>query len=114
VDHDCDHHSGAGRGITYGAGYFVATFGWGKPGSIRRSRNGTDWENTLEGKTFAGVVFGGDRFVAGERPPQASTDGASTWTPGGSLDSMVWNVRRTGFAAFDGGRFFLAFESSGV
>jgi hypothetical protein len=112
--HDCDHHAGAGRGITFGAGYFVATFGWGKPGSIRRSRNGTDWENTLEGKTFAGIVFGNDRFVAGERPPQASADGAATWTPGGSPDSPAWNVRRTGFAAFDGGRFFLAFESSGV
>ena len=114
VDHDCDHHSGAGRGITYGAGYFVTTFGWGKPGSIRRSRNGTDWETTLEGKTFAGIVFGADRFVAGERPPQASTDSGGTWTAGGSPDSMVWNVRRTGFAAHDGGRFFLAFEGGGM
>ncbi|HRI67830.1 MAG TPA: hypothetical protein PK156_26515 [Polyangium sp.] len=114
ANHDCDHNPGAGRGITYGAGYFVATFGWGQPGAIRRSRNGTDWENTLVGKTFAGVVFGNDRFLAGERPPQFSTDNAGMWTPGGDPDSMVWNVRRTGFAPHDGGRFFLAFESGGT
>jgi len=114
ADHDCDHHPGAGRGITYGNGYFVTTFGWGKPGSIRRSRNGSDWENTLEGKTFAGVVFGNGIFLAGERPAQGSSDDGKTWTPGGDPDSAVWNVRRTGFAAHDTGRFFLAFESGGV
>lgn len=111
--HDCDHHSGAGRGITFGAGYFVATFGWGKPGSIRRSRNGTDWANTLEGKTFAGIVYGNGKFLAGERPPQVSSDDATTWTPGGNPDSAQWNARRTGFAPHAGGRFFLAFESGG-
>ncbi len=112
---DCDHHSGAGRGITYGDGFFLATFGWGKPGSIRRSKNGVDWENVLEGKTFAGIVFGGDGvFLAGERPPQVSSNGGSMWAAGGDPDSAVWNARRTGFAPHDGGRFLLAFESGGV
>lgn len=111
---DCDHHPGAGRGIAFGDGYFVATFGWGKPGSIRRSKNGVDWTNVLEGKTFAGVVHGDAGFLAGERPPQVSTDIGATWTAGGDPDSMVWNVRRTGYAAFDTGRYLLAFESSGA
>jgi len=112
---DCDHHPGAGRGITYGDGFFVATFGWGKPGSIRRSEDGVDWQNVLEGKTFAGVVFGGKgTLLAGERPPQVSTDFGATWAPGGDPDSMVWNVRRTGFTPYDVGRFLLAFESSGA
>jgi hypothetical protein len=110
---DCDHHTGAGRGITYGNGYFVATFGWGKPGSLRRSKNGAQWENTLEGKTFAGIVFGDGMFLAGERPPQASTDDGLTWTAGGDPMSDEWNVRRTGFAPHDGGRFLLAFGSTG-
>jgi len=109
---DCDHHAGAGRGITFGAGYFVATFGWGKPGSIRRSRNGTHWESTLVGKTFAGIVYGDGLFLAGERPPQKSSDDGATWAPGGDPMSEVWNVRRTGFAPFDGGRFLLALGSA--
>jgi len=107
--YDCDHHPGAGRGIAYGNGYFVATFGWGKPGSIRRSTNGVDWENVLEGKTFAGIVFGGDGFLAGERPPQVSDSAGAMWAPGGDLNSDVWNARRTGFAPHDGGRFLIAF-----
>ncbi|MDI3288594.1 hypothetical protein [Polyangium sp. 15x6] len=112
--YDCDHHPGAGRGITYGNGFFVATFGWGKPGSIRRSKNGVDWENVLEGKTFAGIVYGNDVFLAGERPPQVSDTSGATWTPGGDPTSDVWNVRRTGFAPHDGGRFLLAFgDNSG-
>ncbi|MDI1480244.1 hypothetical protein [Polyangium sp. y55x31] len=108
---DCDHHPGAGRGITYGNGFFVATFGWGKPGSIRRSKNGVDWENVLEGKTFAGIVYGNDVFLAGERPPQVADAFGAMWTPAGDVTSEVWNVRRTGFAPHDGGRFLLAFGS---
>ena len=107
--HDCDHHPGAGRGIDYGNGYFVATFGWGKPGSIRRSKNGVDWEPVLEGKTFAGIAFDGTVFLAGERPPQVSDGSGAMWAPGGDLDSPVWNTRRTGFAPHDGGRFLIAF-----
>jgi hypothetical protein len=107
--HDCDHHPGAGRGIDYGNGYFVATFGWGKPGSIRRSKNGVDWEPVLEGKTFAGIAYDGEVFLAGERPPQVSDASGAMWAPGGDLDSPVWNVRRTGFAPHDGGRFLIAF-----
>ncbi len=113
LKNDCDHHPGAGRGITYGNGYFVATFGWGPPGSIRRSKNGVDWENMLEGKTFAGIVFGSDVFLAGERPPQISDGTGAMWTPGGDPDSPEWNARRTGFAPHDGGRFLIAFGSSG-
>ena len=108
---DCDHHPGAGRGITYGNGYFVSTFGWGKPGSIRRSKNGFDWETTLPDRTFAGVVFGNGIFLAGERPAYTSVDSGATFMAGGDPVGDVWNVRRTGFAPHDGGRFLLAFES---
>lgn len=109
---DCDHTPGAGRGITFAQGYFVATFGWGQPGSVRRSKNGVDWETTLEGQTFAGVAFGAGTFMLGGRPPYLSTDAGATWAPGGDVDSAEWNVRRSGFAAHDGGRFVLAFGSN--
>src|SRR5690606_6858809 len=41
---DCDHDPGAGRGIVFADGWFVATFGWGPPGGIVRSRDGVAWE----------------------------------------------------------------------
>jgi len=111
-DVDCDHDPGAGRGIAFGQGYFVATFGWGAPGSVRRSKNGVDWENTLEGQNFAGVAFGADTFMLGGGSPLLSKDMAVTWQPGGDVDSVQGNVRRSGFAAHDGGRFVLALDGS--
>jgi hypothetical protein len=107
--YDCNHHPGAGRGIDYGNGYFVATFGWGKPGSIRRSKNGVDWETTLAGEAFAGIAFGSDVFIVGGGPPQISDGSGAMWAPGGELNSDVPNLRRTGFVPHDGGRFLLAF-----
>ncbi len=40
---ECDHHSGAGRGIDFGAGYFYANFGHGAPSTLRRSSDGFNW-----------------------------------------------------------------------
>ncbi len=108
---DCDHHPGSPRGITFGAGHFVATFGWGAPGADKRSEGGVDWEVTLPDKEFAGVVFGKETFLLGARPPQRSSDGGVTWGVAGEPDSAQWNIRRTGFADHDGGRFVLAFQS---
>jgi hypothetical protein len=111
---DCDHQSGAGRGITFGQGYFVATFGWGAPGTVRRSRNGVQWETMLSStESFAGVVFGADTFMLGGRPPRLSTDRGASWQAGGEVHSEQWNVRRSGFAAHGGGRLVLAFGSEG-
>ena len=31
---DCLHHPGFSKGVAYGNGHFVATFGWGHPGSV--------------------------------------------------------------------------------
>lgn len=113
---DCDHHPGAGNGIAYGDGAFVATWGWGPPGSVRRSTDGINWTNVVDGTTYGGVAFGQGHFVVGDRSPRVSDDG-TTWIDGGDADlqapngSAVWNVRRIGFADVDGGRFLIAGES---
>jgi len=109
---DCDHTEGAGRGITFGDGYAVATFGWGKPGSIRRSRDGFNWEKTLEGTTFGGMVFDSinDAFVATSRTPRVSADLGKTWAKTAEPTVSVWNVRGAGFGA---GNVVMLFEDSG-
>jgi hypothetical protein len=107
---DCDHMESAGRGIAFGNGQFVATFGWGKPGSIRRSTDGFNWTKTLEGTTFGGVVFGNDAFLAASRTPQVSLDFGKTWSKTAEPSVTVWNVRGAGFG---GSNAVLAFEDSG-
>lgn len=111
---DCDHMESAGRGIAYGNGVFVATFGWGKPGSIRRSTDGFTWEKTLEGTTFGGMVYapsdGGGAFVAASRSPRASLDLGKTWSKTAEPTATVWNVRGAGFGA---GNVVMVLEDSG-
>lgn len=107
---DCDHMESAGRGIAYGKGTFVATFGWGKPGSIRRSADGFTWEKTLEGTTFGGMIFGNDAFVAASRSPRASLDLGKTWSKTAEPTATVWNVRGAGFGA---GNAVMVLEDSG-
>jgi hypothetical protein len=101
---DCDHSAGAGRGITWGNGWFVATFGWGPPGAIRRSRDGVTWEPVTTGTTFAGVAFGDDRFLAGGRPAWVGGADGARWAKAGDPALKNWNVRRT---AFVGGGFLV-------
>ncbi|HWB78150.1 MAG TPA: hypothetical protein VG755_24465 [Nannocystaceae bacterium] len=109
---DCGHNPGFAKGIAYGSGHFVATWGWGHPGSIRRSKNGIDWEETLSGEDamFGGLVFGADTFVLSSRYPYHSNDGTG-WIEGDEADfrgpggEIVWSVRRLGFVDVDGGRF---------
>lgn len=107
---DCDHMDSSGRGITFGGGYFVATFGWGKPGSIRRSTDGATWERTLEGTTFGGMVYGNDAFVAAAAAPQISLDLGKTWSKTAAPTVSVYNVRGAGFGASN---VLMLFEDSG-
>lgn len=109
---DCGHSPGFAKGIAYGDGWIVATWGWGHPGSARRSRNGIDWEATLSGEDamFGGLVHGAGAFVLSSRYPYTSADGAR-WVAGAEADfrgpggEIVWSVRRLGFVDYDGGRF---------
>lgn len=108
---DCDHNAGAGRGLAYGNGHFVATFGWGMPGVVRRSRDALSWEDTLPGHTFADVAFGHGVFLANERTLQRSTDGAG-WARAGDTTARPWNVRTIDYISHGPrGRFLVSAES---
>ena len=104
---DCDHGPGAGRGIAWGDGWFFATFGWGAPGSVRRSRDGVTWEPVLEGTTFGGMVFGNGRLIAASRNGQYSDDLGRNWTGFDAAGLTSWNVRDAAFVPHDGGRFVM-------
>ena len=106
---DCDHGPGAGRGITWGEGWFFATFGWGAPGSVRRSRDGVTWEPKLEGDTFGGMVFGNGRLVAADRYGQYSDDLGGTWDSFSSVElASDTTGRDTAVAPYEGGRFVMS------
>jgi hypothetical protein len=108
---DCGHHPGFSKGVAFGADAFVATWGWGYSGSVRRSVDGVHWEETLaDDVTFGGLAYGAGRFVLSSRNPRYSADGV-TWTAGqeanfqGPDGEITWSVRRFVFADYDTGRF---------
>lgn len=111
---DCDHHAGRAKGIVYSHGWFVATWGWGEPGSVQRSRDGVSWETTLAGQTFGGIAASEDVLLLGARSARASDDDGATWSD--PIASMLsgWNVRRAGFAPYDEGRFVLVGDAGDV
>lgn len=107
---DCDHSADAGRGITYGNGWFVLTWGWGHPGTVQRSSDGVTWETVMmNSPTFADLAFGNGTFVADASPTKVSTD-AKTWATGGPLGFSI-NYRSIDFIDHDGGRFIVTGES---
>lgn len=108
---DCDHNGGRAMGITFGADWFVATWGWGKGNSIRRSRDGFAWERVVEDTTFSGVEFAGGRFVAFAGSPRVSTD-AKTWMTSPSI-GFKGHIRSAGHSDFGGGRFIAAGSENG-
>jgi hypothetical protein len=108
---DCGHHPGFSKGVVFGDGWFVGTWGWGHSGSVRRSRDGVTWEETLdEDVYFGGIAHGAGRFVLSSRSPMYSTDG-SAWMAGseadfqGPSDGTIWSVRRFMYADHAEGRF---------
>lgn len=108
---DCDHHPGAVQGIAHGDGWWVASWGWGPPGSVRRSQDGMVWETVVEGTTFGGLAYGNGVFLAGARQPLVSSDGGATWTEAAPADfqaangETIYNVRQVAFARAAGGHF---------
>jgi hypothetical protein len=110
-DHDCDHSEFAGRGLAFGNASFVATWGWGHPGKLQRSVDGTQWSDVMtETPTFADVAFGNALFVACGNPTHISSDGV-TWKMGGEL-SFDFNYRGIEFVPAAGGTFIVTGESN--
>jgi hypothetical protein len=115
---DCDHHPGSARGVVFGSGGFVATFGWGYAGQVMRSTDGIQWSVVDSGHTFSGVAYGAGTFVLTSRSPLVSTDGVN-WNAGGPADfrnqsgNQVWTARTAGFLPHGTGTFLASAGSSG-
>jgi len=107
---DCGHSPGFSKGVTFDGEQFVATWGWGWPGTVARSTNGVDWEPTMEDANFGGIAFGAGRYVLAARDNFWSADGV-TWTAGataefsGPNEPIIWSVRSFAFADYEAGRF---------
>ncbi len=54
---ECDHTPFSGRGLDSGDGWFFANYGWGASGSIRRTRNGLNWETVRTGDWANGLFY---------------------------------------------------------
>jgi len=105
----CNDTPDVAKGVIYGE-QFVATWGWGQPGAVRRSTNGIDWVTTFPNDSFGGLAFGKGTFVAASRSPITSPDGMA-WTKSQPADfrnadgTQMWSVRRFAYADFQTGRF---------
>lgn len=112
----CNDSPDVAKGVVWGGGQFVATWGWGQPGAVRRSTNGIDWTTTHPDDSFGGIAYGGGRFVVASRSPFWSMDG-QTWTAGSEANylnddgSPMWSVRRFAYADYQGGGRFVAVAS---
>jgi hypothetical protein len=107
----CIDSPGTPKGIAYGNGTFVASWGWGGGGwgTVRTSTNGVDWKETYKTGGFGDVAYGAGHFVAASPSAIWSADGSS-WTGAkadyrDSAGAIVWSVRRMGYADYMGGRF---------
>ncbi len=114
-DFDCDHDSTSGKGVTWGEDGFMATFGWGTPGQVIKTTDGTNWTPVHQGATFAGVSYGNSTYYLNSRRNNlVSQDGGSTWTEAGDVLSTPFNQRQTFFIPGGGGRFVSLSSSGGV
>jgi hypothetical protein len=93
---ECDHNKASSLGLLQHNGYVFATFGWGYPGVVKRSRDAIAWEDVLPGHTFAGLVALNGSILGNDRAPWVSAQSGDlgSWHQGGDVGSMVWNVRR--------------------
>lgn len=79
---ECDHTPYSSRGIDAGNGYFYANYGWGYNGSLKRSRDGKNWEVIKNGGWGGGIAWGPTRLFhvyEGGGWSYSETNGAS-WT----------------------------------
>jgi hypothetical protein len=115
----CDHSPDVAKGVAFGDGDLVATWGWGRPGEVRRSVDASMWQTTLGEATFGGVAYGGGRYVLVSRDTFWSTDGVD-WTKGGEADfresdgSIMWSARAFAYADYQGGGRFVAVASGNL
>lgn len=54
---ECDHTPVSSRGLDGGNGWFYTSYGWGYPGTARRSRDGVNWEIIFRNRNSNGISF---------------------------------------------------------
>ncbi len=115
----CNDTPDFSHGIAFGQGAFVANWGHGMPGVIRRSTNGLDWTTTSTNAQYGDLAYGGGRFVASSLTPLWSADGI-TWSDGGAANFATADggkpdvVRVVGYGDYNGaGRFVAIAEPPG-
>jgi hypothetical protein len=110
---DCDHKFGAGRGIVWTPqGGFVANWGWGDPGVIRKSLDGVTWTTVDSGQNYAAMTANraGLLYAASGRGKLSRDDG-KTWVAAGDAKVQV-NIRRGGFGGTGNGVFVIVGDSN--
>lgn len=110
-NYDCDHSPYRSLGIAYGNGGFMATYGWGYPGSVELTSNGTSWTQVHTGSAWAGVAYGNSTYVLNEWNPLYSTNAGTNWTQGSQINFQANNPRRISFANVGPGVFITQSQS---
>lgn len=84
---ECDHTPSSGVGLATGDGWFFAQFGWGHNGSVRRTRNGVNWETVRTNGWGGGVVYAQQTLLSlFGNGWGLSSDLGSTWKPVENID----------------------------
>lgn len=103
-DPDCDHLEGNGRAIESHDGAWVAAYGWGTRGSLRRTVDGMNWTRVVDaaGATFSGIGYGNGTWLAIGRNGRSSMNGTQ-WSMPFTIDlrvgmTPVYNIRRGAYA----------------
>jgi hypothetical protein len=78
---ECDHTPYSGRGLDSGDGWFFANFGWGYNGSLRRTRDGINWETIKTGDWGGGVSYSNGVLSLLWGTGFLSADLGMTWLP---------------------------------
>lgn len=90
-DVECDHTPITGRGLDAGDGYFYANFGWGYPGSVRRSADGVNWTTIRSNGNGDGILYYDGQLWSswGNYNSAFSTNQGQTWTQNTTLPGVV-------------------------
>lgn len=88
---ECDHNSGSSTGLDAGTdGWFYAQFGWGANGTVRRTRDGVNWEVVRSGGSGGGLAVVNNIVTSLLGKWAVSVDKGITWVPtGGSVASAL-------------------------
>ena len=89
---ECDHNTGSAVGLDAGSdGWVYAQFGWGYDGSVRKSRDGKNWQ-TVRANGWGGglAVTNNVVFSYWEVNGATSKDQGLTWQPTAAIN--VWDI----------------------